>query len=90
MKEVYCAEHPCTCDLGMWYSRIDWDLLDEQIKTLARLEHQTDKAVAEGAYGEQEKAGHWAGLYNLLADLWDMRPAAPAGQEDFPRRQSHE
>ncbi len=88
MKNVFCAEHPCTCDLGMWFSRIDWGLLDQQIKSLAQVEDRMERQPGE--YGTAEEAQHLEGLYNMLADLWDMCPQAPAGAEDFPRRRSHE
>ncbi len=88
MKEVFCTEHPCTCDLGAWFSRIDWALFDRQVKSLAQVEDRMERHPKE--YGTTKEAQHLEGLYNMLADLWDLRPETPAQEEDFPRRRTHE
>ncbi len=73
MKEIYCTQHACICDLGQWFSRIDWELLDQQIKTLSKIEEKAHREGEAGAYGELEKADHLLGLCNMVRALRDMK-----------------
>ncbi len=78
MKGIHCLDHPRPCLLGSWLSKIDWKLLDGQIKTLAEVEEHYRK---EGQLTQTSTmvaaADDLAGVYNMLADLWDMKPEEP-------------